>query len=442
MLDGLDELCTEALARHGCASVSVAVAERDEVVFTRAWGQADLATRRPATPETVYGLASVTKAFTATAVRLAAAEGLLDLDSPVPGRFDRGAPTPRQLLLHRGGLPAFYDFHYGTGPRPVRAERYRAQVRAPGTDFEYANLGYQELADLLERTTGRPFATFLRDRIATPLGLTGFTHGAAGPAPDSTAVATRYSAAGRAYPTCRTGHPAATAAWATAADIALFARTSARLVASAPEDAEPLNAHTGYGYGRLVSRGPGPLVLSHGGGMGGVAAMMIDFPEQEVSLAVLTNSTDKSTRDLVVRHLGTGLVPGFDPERHLDTGSDASRPADLPAGRWSGGITTPEGPVPLRLDLLPPDRVRIHLAGAPPITCGATASTRHDLQATAPLQLPTADARLNSPHLGLALGFRQGALTGRAVAYKPDDREGFLGSYLPHSCTLRPLDHG
>ncbi|MFI5527624.1 serine hydrolase domain-containing protein [Kitasatospora sp. NPDC051853] len=434
MPNGLDELCTEVLAEHGCASLSLAVAERDEVVLTRAYGLADVAERRPATPDTVYGLASVTKAFTATAVRLAAAEGLLDLDAPLPGRHPRTAPTPRQLLQHRGGFPAFYTFHYGTGPLPIDADRYRTPVREPGTAFEYSNLGYQELGHLLESATGRPLGDHLRERIAEPLGLTGFAFGAAydGPAP----VATRYSAGGRPYPTCRTSHPAATAAWATAGDVALFARTSSRLLDPVPEPAVPINAHTGYGYGRLVSYGPGPVVHSHGGGMGGVAAMMIDFPEHELSLAVLANSTDKSARDLVVRHLATALVPGFRPEL-LDTGSETARPAALPPGRWSGTITTPEGPVPLRLDLSAPDRVRIHLADAPPVTTTATASTRSDLRATAPLQLPTSDARLNSPHLGLDLRLHQDTLTGRAIAYRPDDREGLLGSYLPHPCTLR-----
>ena len=101
-LGGLDEFCTQALAEHGCASVSLAVVEGDRPVLTRAYGLADVADQQPATPETVYGLASVTKAFTATAVCLAADEGLLDLDAPIPGSYRWTAPTPRQLLRHRG----------------------------------------------------------------------------------------------------------------------------------------------------------------------------------------------------------------------------------------------------------------------------------------------------------------------------------------------------
>jgi CubicO group peptidase (beta-lactamase class C family) len=152
--DGLDEWCESALSSHGCASVSLAVAERGDVVLARAYGAADVAARRPATPATVYGLASITKALTATAVCLAADDGLLDLDGPAPGDYPWPAPTPRQLLRHRGGFPAFYAFHYDAGPMPIDVDRYRTLVRAPDTDFEYSNLGYRELGRLLEAVTG------------------------------------------------------------------------------------------------------------------------------------------------------------------------------------------------------------------------------------------------------------------------------------------------
>nr|WP_318552166.1 serine hydrolase domain-containing protein [Kitasatospora fiedleri] len=100
--------------------MSVAVAAGEELVLARAYGWADVAAGRAATPGTAYGLASTTKAFTALAVCLAADRGLLDLDAPLPGRFERTAPTARQLLRHRGGFPAYYDFHYTPAPPTPR----------------------------------------------------------------------------------------------------------------------------------------------------------------------------------------------------------------------------------------------------------------------------------------------------------------------------------
>nr|WP_318552167.1 hypothetical protein [Kitasatospora fiedleri] len=95
----------------------------------------------------------------------------------------------------------------------------------------------------------------------------------------------RYTPDGRVYPTCRTGHPAATSGWATAGDVALFARRSLGLLApgtaAAVHDAPAIlgAGSLGYGLGRVVQRtADGTVISSHGGGMGGVASMMIDLP--------------------------------------------------------------------------------------------------------------------------------------------------------------------
>ncbi|HEV2637421.1 MAG TPA: serine hydrolase domain-containing protein [Actinocrinis sp.] len=437
MLAEIDELCVQALAEHGCPSVSVAVADRDELVVHRAYGLASVADRQPATPETVYALASVTKAFTATAVCLAAEEGLLGLDAPIPGTFQWTAPTARQLLQHRGGFPAYYNFHYGPGPLPIDIDRYRTLVRVPGTDFEYSNLGYQELGRLVQAATGQDLGDYLRERIAEPLGLTSFGYGPTytGSAP----VARRYSADGREYPTYVSGHPAAGAGWASAGDVALFARTGSRLLApatlAAMHDAVPINDHVGYGLGRIVSRGAGPVVRSHGGGMGGVAAMMIEVPERDLSVAVLANSTNKAARDSIVDGLMGILVPGFSRDQ-INPVTEQISPMVLGPGEWSGQISTPDGEIPLQLRILADGQVQIRLADGPAVTAPATASQLWDLRVYAQVQLPTADARLNSPTFGLHLRAERDRLAGRAIAAKDGDREGWLGAYLVHPCVL------
>ncbi|MER5275491.1 serine hydrolase domain-containing protein [Streptomyces sp. NPDC002809] len=438
MLGELDEFCMKTLAKYGCASASLAVVERGELVLSRAYGQADVAGQQPATPETVYGLASVTKAFTATAVCLAADEGLLDLDAPIPGGYQWAAPTPRQLLQHRGGFPAFYNFHYGTGPLPINLDRYRALVREPGTDFEYSNIGYHVLGMLLEAASGQELGVFLHERIVEPLGLASFGFGPvhAGSSP----VAQRYSADGRAYATCHSGHPAAGAGWATAGDVALFAGTASRLLrpatAAAMYDAVPINDYLGYGLGRIVSRGAGAVVRSHGGGMGGVAAMMIDIPERELSAAVLANSTNKAARDAIVDHLMGTLAPGFHSDQ-LNPITEQTRPMTLAQDDWAGKISTAEGDIPLWIRILAGSRVEVRLGDGPPVTVPAVASQRWNLRVSAPVQLPTADARLNSPSFGLELSVEQDRLVGRAIAFKDGDRDGWLGAYLVYPCALR-----
>ncbi|MFC6599058.1 hypothetical protein [Kitasatospora paranensis] len=107
-------------------------------------------------------------------------------------------------------------------------------------------------------------------------------------------------------------------------------------------------------------------------------------------------------------------------------------------GAWAGEVGTAEGNIPLRIGILADGLVEVRLANGPPVSVPAVASRRWDLRLSAPLQLPTADARLNSPGFGLELRAEQDRLAGRAVAFKDGDRDGLLGAYLVHACTLHP----
>ncbi|MER6994374.1 serine hydrolase domain-containing protein [Streptomyces sp. NPDC000410] len=444
-MDGLGEFCAELLRKHGCPSVSVAVAERGEVVLAEAYGSADTATGRPATPGTAYALASVTKPITATAVCVAADEGLLDLDAPV--RLDAwlSPPTARQLLQHRGGLGPHYDWDYGDGERVVDADRYTLPYRRPGTGFEYANLGYRILGRLLERATGQDLDAYVRDRVFTPLGLTTCHIGRGYPGPAPSAV--RYTVDGRPYPDYGTSHPGATLGWATAPELALFAQSYDRLLEPATSadvrDALPVNEHLGYGLGWCVSRrgdglrGDGLLVQSHGGGAGGVAAMVVHVPERRLSVAVLTNSTGKAVRDEVLTYVLTRLLPGYTNTLVDPAIPDPERPSALPPGTWAGRIATPEGDVPVELRLTASE-AELRLAGAR-ATAPSAATQAWDLRASFPAQLPTEDARVAGPLLLLCLRREDGGrLAGVAHAYKNGDGEGRLGNFLSHPCELEP----
>lgn len=222
--------------------------------------------------------------------------------------------------------------------------------------------------------------------------------------------------------------------------MALLARAASQLLkpatVAAMYEAVPINERLGYGFGRIVSRGTGPVIRSHGGGMGGIATMMIEIPEQELSIAVLANSTNKAARDAVVDRLLGVLAPGFDGAQ-LNPITDRTRPMALAQGEWAGEINTAEGDIPLSIRILADNQVEIRLSDIPAVTAPAVASQRWDLRVSAPLQLPTADARLNSPGCALELRAEQGHLVGRATAFKDGDRQGWLGAYLIHPSVLR-----
>ncbi|MDQ0011629.1 CubicO group peptidase (beta-lactamase class C family) [Luteibacter jiangsuensis] len=158
---------------------------RDGVpVVRRGYGFADLEGHVPASPQTNYRLASVSKQFTAAAILLLAQDGKLSLDDrarrwlpTLPAAAD--AITIRQLLSHQGGLIDYEDIMPADTRVPLRDRDVLGLLArtdhlyfTPGTSYRYSNGGYAMLALIVEKASGKPFQDFLRERIFLPLGMT------------------------------------------------------------------------------------------------------------------------------------------------------------------------------------------------------------------------------------------------------------------------------
>jgi CubicO group peptidase (beta-lactamase class C family) len=162
---------------------AVLVLRDGQPVVRASYGLADLEAGTPAAPETNYRLASVTKQFTAACILLLAEDGRLKLDD----RGHRWLPslpkaaetvTIRHLLTHTSGLIDYED---------VVSEIFAAQLHdadvlrlletqdrtyfGPGTGYRYSNSGYALLALIVQRASGKTFATFLSERIFQPIGM-------------------------------------------------------------------------------------------------------------------------------------------------------------------------------------------------------------------------------------------------------------------------------
>jgi CubicO group peptidase (beta-lactamase class C family) len=162
---------------------SVLVVRDGVPVFRRAFGFANLEARASATPATNYRLASMTKQFTAASILLLAEDGRLTLDDPVR-KWLPSLPaaandiTLKHLLTHTAGLIDYEDLMAeGTTQQLHDADVLRlleAENRtyfAPGTQYRYSNSGYSLLALIVGRCSGKDFATFLHERIFTPLQM-------------------------------------------------------------------------------------------------------------------------------------------------------------------------------------------------------------------------------------------------------------------------------
>jgi CubicO group peptidase (beta-lactamase class C family) len=178
-------------AEEGSPGATVMVIRDGEVLHSAGYGAADLATGSPMLPSTPVRLGSVSKAFTAMAIVILEEKGHLGFDAPatewVPelARFE--GVTVRHLLNHTSGLPDYYDdesplqeIAMGDGrASPLQNaeavsvyETWGDPVFPPGQRFEYSNPGYEVLALIVERISGRTFAQFLDTEIFAPLGMT------------------------------------------------------------------------------------------------------------------------------------------------------------------------------------------------------------------------------------------------------------------------------
>lgn len=155
----------------------------------RAWGRADLERDAPIGVGTVFEAGSVSKQFTAAAVALLAARGVLSLDDDVR-RFIPEMPrasrpvTLRRLLGHTSGLRNWGDLVELQGWPEGRAAhtqdeivrllaRQKALNFKPGAEYSYSNSNYVLLAEVVARATHQPFARFTREALFEPLGMTG-----------------------------------------------------------------------------------------------------------------------------------------------------------------------------------------------------------------------------------------------------------------------------
>jgi CubicO group peptidase (beta-lactamase class C family) len=182
-------LLEDLRASSGAPSVTGAVACRGEMAFTGAAGLAVLDPPRPATPDTVYNVGSVSKAITAVAVMQQVEAGRVRLDDPIrkwmPSFPDKGAPvTVWNLLTHTSGI-RHYRVHDFPGPDWEENHRPYASIDEaiaifkddpllfpPGKLWSYTSYGVNLLQGVVEKASGRTFEEDLRTRIFAPAGMT------------------------------------------------------------------------------------------------------------------------------------------------------------------------------------------------------------------------------------------------------------------------------
>jgi CubicO group peptidase (beta-lactamase class C family) len=291
------------IATAGWFQGAVLVAYNGHVILSQGYGMADAARNIPNTPQTRFRLASVTKQFTSMAIMILQARGKLDVHESVcsylPDCPEAWRPISVQnLLTHTSGLPNYTDFgtYEETQMLPATPEELLSRFRdqpllfEPGTQYMYENSDYVLLGVIIEHVSGQRYADFMRAAIFDPLGMrdsgvdqnTGaIANGAQGylssgePAPFLDA-STLFSA-GSLYSTVEDMYR-----W----DQALY---TTALVPQPLLD-EIWTPHLNeYGYGWMISNLNGHREISHPGLIDGFATAIARFPDDRVTIIVLSN---------------------------------------------------------------------------------------------------------------------------------------------------------
>ncbi len=309
----------ERMEALGVPGVSVAFFEGGEVVWTRAYGLADVGAGTPVTPETRFQAASISKPVAATAVLDLVEEGRLDLDADVNQSLtswrvpagDWTAATPvtlRGLLTHTAGLTVHGFPGYGpdetvpttAGVLDGAGNTDSARVdQAPRTAFRYSGGGYTVAQQWVEDVTGRPFADVLADRVLGPLGMTHSTYAQPLPQALRAVAATGYRDDGapvdgrfHTYP-----EQAAAGLWTTPSDLARWAIAVQRALDGQPHpvlDAETVrqmvtpDAVGGYGLGPALPFDA--AFFGHGGANEGFRCVLTAQLGGDQGVVVMTNS--------------------------------------------------------------------------------------------------------------------------------------------------------
>jgi len=302
----------KAAVEHERFSGSILIARDGKPIVSKGYGMANVEFDGPNTPQTVFRLASVTKQFTAASIMMLQERGKLSVNDPVCKHLAE-CPTAwqpitiRHLLTMTSGLSNLSGRDLGPlAGLPVPWEQWftaikaKPMVEAPGEAFRYNNNGYTVLGLIIERISGKTYGEFLQENIFAPLAMSRSGY------EDPTRVIKNRATGYRYLP----GEPVANVPYAemirlyaaggvysTTEDLLKWdqALYTEKILTrkSIDEMATPFREMfpgKGYGYGLWSSQQNGHTEIAHGGNLAGFITYLARFPNEKVTVIVLSNN--------------------------------------------------------------------------------------------------------------------------------------------------------
>ncbi len=292
------------------------VAKGNQVLFSKGYGFANLEWNIPNAPNTKFRLGSVTKQFTAASILLLEERGKLKTDDPIK-KFVPEAPAAWDkiklfnILTHTAvSIPNFTSFpdYPKIGPFPTTAAKLLESFRDkpldfdPGTKWNYSNSGYVVLTYVIEKVSGDSYEKFVRENIFTPLGMkdSGYDSNeaiipnrASGYSPGRNG----FENAGFVHMTVPQG---AGALYSTTEDLLKWEQGLFAGKVLKPESLEKMTKPflQNYAFGLSVGTIAGRKVISHNGGIQGFNTNLTYYPEDKLTVVVLSNVNGPAPDDI------------------------------------------------------------------------------------------------------------------------------------------------
>lgn len=339
------------------------IARNDQVIVNDGFGLADREQRVSVTAETVFDIGSITKQFTAAAILKLEEQGRLRVEDSI-GRFFTGVPADKQgitlhhLLTHTAGLIGDLGGDYQVMPRDSLVQlALRSELQwAPGTRWDYSNLGYSLLGAIVELASGQPYERYLHEQLFRPVGMekTGYRI----PQWSATELAVGYRGSER-WGTPLDHAWAEDGPWwnlranggilstmgdlyrwhrALRSDVVLSAASRQKLFT--PHATENPEGSSHYGYGWAVFTTPrNTRLIAHNGGNGYFFADFRRYVDEEVVVILATNDASQGmemVQNRVSRALFSGHAPVLPPAATVQL-----TPAELE--RYAGSYVLPSG---------------------------------------------------------------------------------------------------
>jgi CubicO group peptidase (beta-lactamase class C family) len=297
----------------GYPGATVAVGKGSEILFSKGYGLAEPEYNIANTPQTVFHIASVSKQFTAFSIAVLVDQGKISLDDDIrehlPELHDFGQKiTIRHLIHHTSGLRDQWNLLALAGWRlddvitrnqVLRLISHQTELNEkPGDEFNYCNTGYTLAAEIVSRVTGKSFADWTAENIFKPLGMANtLFYDDHEKVVANRAYSFQVTNSGIKKSVLSYANVGATSLFTTAEDLLKWSDNfytrkvgNAKVMKIMKERGILNKGDTlSYAFGQDGGFYKGLMAFAHGGSDAGYRSFLIRFPDQKISIAILSN---------------------------------------------------------------------------------------------------------------------------------------------------------